>query len=108
VTEQDQEKRLRALLDEAHRGDRAPPFRRIWEAARAGDRRRRPLWVAVPALAAVVLLLVWTTRPQVAPTPASQQIPSLEWSGPLDFLLQTPGSELLNTVPTFNSDRSLP
>ncbi len=108
MNEQDQEKRLRALLEEAHRADRAPAFRRMWEAACAVDRRRRPLWVAVPALAAVALLLVLTTRPQVVPTPSSQQIPSLEWKGPLDFLLQTPGSELLNTVPTFNADRSLP
>ncbi len=108
MNEQDQETRLRALLDEAHRADRAPAFRRMWEAARAGDRTRRPLWVAFPALAAVVLLLVWTTRPQVGPTRGSQQIASLEWKGPLDFLLQTPGSELLNTVPTFNADRSLP
>ncbi|HME91455.1 MAG TPA: hypothetical protein VKE49_08520 [Myxococcaceae bacterium] len=29
-------------------------------------------------------------------------------SGPLDFLLQTPGSELLHTVPTFDTDRSWP
>jgi len=108
VNEQDQERRLRALLDEAHRADRAPAFRRMWEAARAVDQRRQPLWVAVPVLAAVALLLVWTTRPQVISTPASQQIPSLEWNAPLDFLLQTPGSELLNTVPTFNADRSLP
>jgi hypothetical protein len=108
VNEQDQEKRLRALLEEAHRADRAPAFRRTWEAARAGDRWRRPLWVAVPVLAAVALVLVWTIRPQVGPTPVSQQIASLEWEGPLDFLLQTPGSELLNTVPTFNADRSLP
>jgi hypothetical protein len=107
VNEQDQEKRLRALLDEAHRADRAPAFRRTSEAARAGDRRCRPLWVVVPVLAAVALALVLTTRPQVGPTPASQQIPSLQWKGPLDFLLQTPGSELLNTVPTFNADRSL-
>jgi len=108
VNEQEQEKRLRALLDEAHRGDRAPPFRRMWEAARVGERRRRPLWLAFPALAAVVLVLVWMTRPQVAPTPpSSEEISSLEWEGPLDFLLQTPGSELLNTVPTFNADRSL-
>jgi hypothetical protein len=108
VNEQDQEKRLRALLDEAHRADRAPAFHRMWEAALVGDRTRRPLWVAVPVLAAVALLLVWTTRPQVAPPPGSQQIPSLEWNGPLDFLLQTPGSELLNTVPTFDADGSLP
>jgi hypothetical protein len=108
VNEQDQEKRLRALLDEAHRTDRAPAFRRMWEAARAVDQRRRPLWMAVPVLAAVALVLVLTARPQVAPTPASQRIPSLEWEGPLDFLLQTPGAELLNTVPTFNADRSLP
>ncbi len=107
MNEQDQEKRLRGLLEEAHRADRAPAFRRTWEAARVGDRPRRALWVAVPALVAVALLIVLMTRPQVVPTPASQQIPSLEWNGPLDFLLQTPGSELLNTVPTFNADGSL-
>src|SRR6266851_2802279 len=108
VNEQDQEKRLRALLDEAHRADRPPAFRRTWEAARVGNRPRRALWMAVPALAAVALLLVWTARFQVGPTRPSEQIPSLEWNGPLDFLLQTPGSELLNTVPTFNAARSLP
>jgi hypothetical protein len=32
----------------------------------------------------------------------------MEWNAPLDFLLQTPGSELLRAVPTFDADRSLP
>jgi hypothetical protein len=108
VNQRNQEKRLRALLEEAHRGDRPPTFRRTWEAAHVSTRTRRPLWVAVPGVVAVALLLVWTTRPQVTSRPASQEIPSLEWNGPLDFLLQTPGLELLITVPTFDADRSLP
>jgi len=108
VNERDQEKRLRALFEEAHRGDRPPTFRRAWEAAHVSTRTRRPLWVAVPAVVAVAVLLVWTTRPQVISTRAPQKIPSLEWNGPLDFLLQTPGSELLTTVPTFDADGSLP
>lgn len=108
MNEQDREKRVRALLDEAHRADRAPPFRRTWEAAHSPERRRPLWWVGVPALAAVALLLVWTSRPSTISTSVPQPIQSLEWEGPLDFLLQTPGSELLNTVPTFNADRSLP
>ena len=104
----EQEKRLRAVFEEAHRGDRPPPFRRTWEAAHPFSGTRPAVWVAIPAVVAVALLLVWTTRPQVISRPAPQEIPSLEWNDPLDFLLQTPGSELLNTVPTFDADRSLP
>jgi len=108
LNEQDEEKRLRGFLEEAHRADRTPPFRRTWEGARQTEKYRRPLWPLVPAIAALALLILWNVRPNVSRGPAPQSMPGLEWNAPLDFLLQTPGSELLNTVPKFDADRSLP
>jgi len=108
LNKQDEERRLRALLANAHRADRMPPFRRSWEAARGTDKARWGLWPLAPAMAAVALVIIWSVRTKVSPGPAPESVPSLEWNAPLDFLLQTPGSELLDTVPKFDANRSLP
>ena len=107
MNEHDQEKKLRALLEEAHGDDRAPSFRRTWDAARQRRATPGPWWAFAPAVAAAALLIFWSVRPSPSSAPAPHQIPSLEWNAPLDFLLQTPGSEMLSTVPTFDTDWSL-
>ena len=106
MNEHDQEKKLRGLLEEAHRDDRAPSFRRTWDAARQ-RRATPPWWAFAPAVAAAALLILWSVRPSPTSAPAPHQIPSLDWNAPLDFLLRTPGSEMLSTVPTFDTDWSL-
>ncbi len=107
MSEHDSERRVRAWLEGAHRADRPPPFGRTREAARRRRTKRGPLWALVPALAAA-LLIIWNVRPRPTSGPAPHEIQSVEWNAPLDFLLQTPGSELLRAVPTFDTDRSLP
>ena len=107
MNEQDEERRIRGLLEKAHRADQAPPFRRTWDAASRIDRHRQPLWPYIQAAAAVALLIFSNIRPKVSPEPPPQSLPALQWNAPLDFLLQTPGSELLKTVPNFDADRSL-
>ena len=123
MKDHDTEGKLRALIGEAHSADRPPSFRRTWDAARRIRATRGPVWAFIPALAAVGLLIVWSARPRPGSPPALQEIQAVEWSagvtprlrfatlgasGPLDFLLETPGSELLHTVPTFDTDRSFP
>ncbi len=75
----------------------APPFRRVWAAARAGRRPRRRVRFAVAAVALALLALLWL-RP--GPAPESGTSPSIaQWRSPTRFLLATPGRELLSTVP---------
>ena len=78
--------RLRDLLQEAHAGDRPPPFR-VPE-----PRRRFPVMaLASSALVLVVVLVaVFYRRPPPAPNLA---LPALHY--PTDFLLQAPGLAVL-------------
>ena len=77
----------------------APPFRRVWAAAQA---QRRPLprvRFVVAAVALTILGLLWL-RPDPGRAPESGISPSIaQWRSPTDFLLATPGRELLSTVP---------
>ncbi|MBI3450148.1 MAG: hypothetical protein HY049_14690 [Acidobacteria bacterium] len=92
--------------DEARR--RAPKFSRMWgEAGRlAAGTRGTPRWLplavttaAIVAVAAAGLLFV-TRRggpPRAQPTEAEADITS--WRAPTDALLETPGIEILTTLP---------
>jgi hypothetical protein len=77
----------------------APDFSRARiDAARPVVRARRAWYsaggfVAVSA-AAALLFIVW---PKTPPYPID--LSSTDWSGPTDFLLDTPGSAMLRTVP---------
>lgn len=115
--------RFRALRDEERAA--APGFARppIGTAARRGfPRRPRPVLHFSPmAAAAAVLLLVASAgtgivllarggESGIASSPAVRiptvavsppDVMSGEWTSPTDFLLATPGAELLHDVPTF-------
>jgi hypothetical protein len=80
--------------------DQASPFRAML-AGGAGRRGRRftPAPGRLVAAAALVAALVgvWAMR---GPAPATPPMASMErWTAPTDFLLRTPGREVLETVP---------
>jgi hypothetical protein len=90
---------------------RMPSFDSVIRRARAG--RRPPLRALAVAPVLVVLvfaatLLPWTHR---APSPALNDPNAgiLAWKAPTDFLLDIPGRELLQSVPTIGEmpDRAL-
>src|SRR5579864_7592926 len=98
---------LARLFEELRREDelRVPPFRRILERG-AAPRSRRVRWAPIaPAAVAVVVLVaaaVLLVRPNALrrePPPPASAI--AEWRSPTDSLLETPGSELLETAPDF-------
>jgi len=82
-----------------------PPFRLLWAAAG----RRRPgaagrfllLAAAGAAVVAAALLAAWLVAQKVpAPRPSPGAAPSIvEWRSPTDFLLRTPGQEILRQPP---------
>ena len=76
----------------------APEFARLWQ-PRAGTRRRQARrFAAVASLLVALLALLWIRSVQRRPD--DKTVASItEWKAPTDFLLVTPGSELLRTVP---------
>ena len=86
--------------DAAH----APSFVAVVERA-SGSPRPVPLrggaWAALMLVASLVVGLL-VRRPALAPPPTT-----LAWTAPPDFLLRTPGIEVLESVPHFAPRRSL-
>jgi hypothetical protein len=76
---------------------------------RAPTRRapRRPLWVPRIAVAAAIALIAFMlARPDHPPRNVAFETVDLGaaiWRSPTDFLLITPGSELMRTVPAVGS-----
>jgi hypothetical protein len=93
---------LRAALADAHRGDaaRTPRLQQmLGRGEKVNPRRGSPLpWlVACAGLGAALGLAAWSVG-HFGPPPA--QLPAgTYWSFPTDFLLETPGSVTLRTVP---------
>jgi hypothetical protein len=86
---------FRALADEEARG--APAFsREPINARRALVRARRitASATAVLAVAAVATFIAWPRTPSL-----SFDLTGVSWSTPTDFLLNTPGSDLLSSMP---------
>jgi len=101
--DEDLRKRFAAL----RRGDeaQAPPFA-IREGERGGGWATGRLFVAAACFAAAIALVLWL-RPVFAPprlAPAEPAVSITEWKAPTDFLLDTPGGELLRSVPVFGVD----
>jgi hypothetical protein len=101
----DEDRDLRERFARLRHEDRAhvPPFRA--PRAQVAPRWRRLGQIA--AAAAVVLIAVVLARPDRTPPPIlGRQIVDLgtvDWKSPTDFLLLTPGSELMRTVPAVGS-----
>ena len=86
--------------------DHAPSFGAVVERA---SRPLRPAPLRGGALAALMLLAslvvgLLVRRPALAPPPAAA---TLAWTAPTDFLLRTPGIEVLESVPHIAPRRSL-
>jgi len=93
---------LRALFAAARRRDaaRAPGFADTLAVPRRRPSRARvPLALAAAAVA-VVVAAVWLLRP--APE-FPIDLAATRWEAPTDFLLRTPGAELLRSVPDVGS-----
>lgn len=76
--------------------------------ARHPQLRVRP--VAIAAAAAVVVVVVWTGRTRLLPR-SEVTPPIATWRAPTDVLLDTPGSELLGTMPALGEsvlDKMIP
>src|SRR5262249_7188529 len=112
----DADRRLGDLHREAHSADQPPPFARSWGVASArssasgrGSTRRRHRvspWLWAPAallLALVSLAGGLRIRSAQRQRDMAQEISLWAGGDPLGFLLETPASELLQTVPTFDS-----
>ena len=102
------EKRLRELFESARRRDEAsaPRFREVLRRERPRERAIRiPLAARLAAIAiafALIGLLAVSrrvARPTVVPPVTGELLSSPRWSGPTDFLLATPGRDLLRSTP---------
>ena len=64
--------------------------------------RTRHVFATVAAFAVGAVVVQWATadRLQVPPTIGPIDMSATMWTSPTDFLLQTPGRAMLNTVPT--------
>ena len=103
MTPEDRE--LSRLFEAARRADEsaAPDLERLL----ARSRRRRPTSASrriayAAAVACLVTVAVVLLR-GVHPAPAAETLQLADWLSPTDFLLDTPGSELLSELPTLAS-----
>ena len=105
---------LRKLFQEAREADEAsaPDFRRIRRRAaegRAKSPRLRWGLIALPAAGVLAVGLSLLVAGRGSDTPARESVPSEasevsalrldDWTAPTDFLLETPGRELLGSFP---------
>jgi hypothetical protein len=105
----DGDRDLRLRFDHLRAEDRRQlvPFALVWARSaacreRAGSRWRRPSLVVAAALALTVLVLSFPGGPRrtpVAEPPLGARQALETWRAPTDFLLETPGRELLAEVP---------
>jgi hypothetical protein len=97
---------LGRLFSELRRADEAsaPPFRRLLERARAArGAPSRPRLLPFAALSVVIaaaaLAVVLYRRPALQTASRERPVAVSQWRSPTDWLLQTPGSELLSELP---------
>jgi hypothetical protein len=72
--------------------------------------RRRGEFLLAACIAASIGAVLWWQRPDFERPrhePAEFAVSVTEWRAPTEFLLDTPGSELLRTVPAFGGDMGL-
>lgn len=96
-----EDERLRDLFRAADRAQRAgaPPFAGLLRRERPPRTYRLALLAAAASLllAGVIIHSLRASRP--APSAPDSFFSSVRWEGPTDFLLETPGKEILDTTP---------
>lgn len=100
---------LARLFEELRRADdaKAPPFRQVLEKAKAAQNassRLLPLRVAAVAavLAIAALTAVFLRRPAREAAGQDRPVTVAQWKSPTDWLLRTPGSEILDELPAWS------
>ena len=96
--------RFAALREEEARG--RPQF--VVPVERRLPRRLAPAWIAVPVVAAVAALWLVGRDGGDPEAPYEIDLSSTAWVAPTDFLLGTPGSELLAALPTIGDTPPVP
>ena len=107
----DQDEDLRQAFTALRRADAAqtPSFTEVMASRRAAARGRRliPLLGGALAVACVVASIVVAVQARRGPPPPPALASIEAWTAPTDFLLRTPGSEVLGTVPRIGTRRTL-
>jgi hypothetical protein len=106
----DQESDLRERFAQLRAEERAgiPRF----DSERRG-RKRHVAWRAIAATVALLLVVIMTITIRLHPTRFSDSDRAVirsvaEWHPPTDFLLRTPGSEMLRTTPHIPDLKGIP
>ena len=104
------DEKISQLFQDAKRADeaRVPAFERVLTRSRTASRRPRAAIFAAAAVALVLIVSVagfFRVRAQrEAEFTALEKTPAiLEWQSPTDFLLETPGHELRDSLPQVGS-----
>jgi hypothetical protein len=87
-------------------GRSLPEF--VFPAERSTRRRPGSAWIAVPTAAALAVLWFAVQDGSELEVPYAIDLSSVAWVAPTDFLLETPGSDLLATVPVIGETEPLP
>lgn len=98
----DEDRDLRDRFARLKREDRSivPTFR-----APMASERPRPRWPVPTAIAAAIVLIAFLIARPDRPSETSLHVDlgSASWRSPTDFLLDTPGSDMLRRVPAVGS-----
>jgi hypothetical protein len=106
----DLDRKLGDLFREAHQVDAPPPFGRAWGAAGEQKAKQWPSWIWASAATAIALASIFASA-RIGMHQQRQRAYEMSWTeprDPLSFLLETPGADLLRTVPTFDTKGEWP
>jgi hypothetical protein len=99
----DEEADLRQAFAALRREDaeQAPPFDGVLTAAQLGRGRRRlvPILGGLAASVAAIVIVVVAVAVRHPPSTPPRVVGIEQWTAPTDFLLRTPGREILETTP---------
>lgn len=86
---------------------RTPPFRATVATRTESARWRRSVWIPLAASLCAVAILAMLPWPRPRPTPRqgpTAPVASItQWRPPTEFLLETPGREMLHSIPEFGA-----
>ena len=106
----DEESDLRERFARLRAEERSGVPRFVWESP---GRKHRLAWRLIAATAALLLAVIMTITIRSRPTRFSDSDRAVvrsvaEWHPPTDFLLRTPGSEMLTTTPRIPDLKGIP